>query len=68
MDCARLLAYVIRPVDRSSLEIARMRGSIRAATAQIASREKPRAENPMSNREVYHAGMRGPPIKPARSK
>jgi hypothetical protein len=35
---------------------------------QIASLEKPRAENPMSNRETYHAGMRGPPVKPARSK
>ena len=35
---------------------------------QIASLEKPRAENPMSNRETYHAGMRGPPVKPARTK
>ena len=35
---------------------------------QIASREKPRAENPVGNRETYHAGMRGPPVKPARSK
>ena len=35
---------------------------------QIAKLEKPRAENPMNNREVYQAGMRGPPVKPVRSK
>ena len=32
---------------------------------QIASLEKPRAENPMSNRaETYQAGMRSAPAKP----
>ncbi len=35
---------------------------------QIASREKPRAENPMGNESRWSAGMRGPPVKPARSK
>lgn len=30
---------------------------------QIASLEKPRAENPMSNESRWSAGMRGPPIK-----
>ena len=35
---------------------------------QIARYEKPRAENPMGNESRGSAGMRGPPVKPARSK
>ena len=35
---------------------------------QIASLEKPRAENPVGNESRWSAGMRGPPVKPARSK
>lgn len=30
---------------------------------QIASHEKPRAENPIGNRETYHAGMRPEPTQ-----
>ena len=34
---------------------------------QIASLEKPRAENPMSNESRWSAGMRGPPEPPAKA-
>ena len=42
--------------------------SVQGLKMQIASLEKPRAENPMGNESRWSAGMRGPPVKPARSK